>query len=68
MQNIRSIRAWMQADKLNLNENKTEAMLIGIRQQLSKVNLDTLPVGDTSVAIVNRARNLGVWFGSQAEF
>ena len=58
----------MQADKLKLNENKTEAMLIGIRQQLSKVNLDTLAVGDTSVAIVNKARNLGVWFDSQAEF
>ena len=65
---IRSIRAWMQADKLNLNENKTEAMLIGIRQQLSKVNLDTLAGGDTSVPIVNKARNLGVWFDSQAEF
>ena len=57
---IRAIRAWMQADKLKLNENKTEVMLIGTRQQLSKVNL----CGDTctNVAIVNKARNLGVWF------
>ena len=39
---IRAIRAWMQADKLQLNENKTEVMLIGTRQQLSKVNLGTL--------------------------
>ena len=62
---IRAIRAWMQADKLKLNENKTEVMLIGTRQQLSKVNLGTLTVGDTSVAIVNKARNLGVWFDSQ---
>ena len=38
---IRAIRAWMQADKLKLNENKTEVMLIGTHQQLSKVNLDT---------------------------
>ena len=45
----------MQADKLKLNENKTEVMLIGTRQQLSKVNLGTLTVGDTSVAIVNKA-------------
>ena len=41
---IRAIRAWMQADKLKFNENKTEVMLIGTRQQLSKVNLDTLIV------------------------
>ena len=65
---IRAIRAWMQSDKLKLNENKTEVMLIGTRQQLSKVNLGTLTVGDTSVAIVNKARNLGVWFGSQLNF
>ena len=65
---IRAIRAWMQADKLKLNENKTDVMLIGARQQLSKVNLDTLTVGDTSVAIVNKARNVGVWFDSQLNF
>ena len=68
---IHAIRAWMQADKLKLNENKTEVMLIGTyltRQQLSKVNLDTLTVGDTTVAIANKARNLGVWFDSQLNF
>ena len=43
-------------------------MLIGTRQQLSKVNLDALTVGDTSVAIVNKARNLGDWFDSQLNF
>ena len=48
-------QAWMQADKLKLNENKTEVMLIGTRQQLSKVNLGTLTVGDNSVVIVNKA-------------
>ena len=65
---IRATKALMQSDKLKLNENKTEVMLIGTRQQLSKVNLGTLTVGDTSVAIVNKARNLGVWFDSQLNF
>ena len=65
---IRALRAWMQADKLKLNESKTEVMLIGTRQQLRKVNLHTLTVGDTSVAIVNKALNLGVWFDSQLNF
>ena len=65
---IHAIRAWMQADKLKLNENKTEVMLIGTRQQLSKANIDTLNVGDTSIAIANKARNLGVWFDSQLNF
>ena len=52
----------MQADKLKLNENKTEVTLIGNRQQFSKVDLDTLTFGDTSVAIVNKGRSLVVWF------
>ena len=58
----------MQADKLKLNENKTEVMLIGTLQKLSKVNLDTPAVDDTSVATVNKARNLGVWFDSQLNY
>ena len=43
-------------------------MLIGTRQQLNKVNLTTLTVGDTSVATVDNAWNLGVWFYSQLNF
>ena len=66
---IRPISAWIQADKLKLSENKTEVILIGTRlEQLSKVNLGTLTVGDTSVAIVNKAQILGVWFDSQLNF
>ena len=48
--------------------DQTEIMLIGTRQQLNKVNLDTLTVGDTSVSTANEARNLGVWFDSQLNF
>ena len=58
----------MQADKLKLNENKTEVMLIGTRQKLSRVNLSTLTVDDTTVVTVNKARNLGVWFDSRLNF
>ena len=39
-------------------------MLIGTRQQLSKVRTDSLIVGDTQVKSVSEARNLGVWFYS----
>ena len=48
---IPAMRTWMQADKLKVNDNTTEVMLIGTCQQLSKVNLDTLTVGATSVVI-----------------
>ena len=51
---ISNIRMWV----------KTEFMLIGTKQQLSKVNIDSLTVGSIDVAPVSEARNLGTWFYS----
>ena len=56
---ISDIRKWMLKDKLKLNDDKTEFMLIGTKQQLSKVNIDCLTVGSIDVAPVTVARNLG---------
>ena len=36
-------------DRLMLNDDKTELMLIGTSQQLQKVNLNDITVGDTVV-------------------
>ena len=60
--------AWMIFDKLKLNEEKTEFMLIGTQQQLVKIRNDSLLVGDTHVPPVSEARNLGVWFDSNFQF
>ena len=46
---IRTERARLIVDKLRLNKDKSEFMLIGTRQQLSKVRTDSLMVGDTRV-------------------
>ena len=61
---VRDIRTWMLSDKLKTNDEKTEFMIIGTRQQLCKVNVDQLTVGDTSVAPVAVAKNLGTWLDS----
>ena len=61
---ISNIRMWELMDKLKLNDDKTEFMLIGTKQQLSKVNIDSLTVGSIDVAPVSEARNLGTWFDS----
>ena len=50
---IRAVRAWLIVDKLKLNEDNSEFMLIGTRQQLSKVRTDSLMVGDTPVKSVS---------------
>ena len=36
---------WMLTDKLKLNDEKTELMLMGTKQQLSKANIDCFTVG-----------------------
>ena len=57
---IRDLRTWMLHDKLKLNDDKTEFILIGTRQQLAKVDGISLCVGDSNVA----AKNLGTWIDS----
>ena len=44
------------------NDDKTELMLIGTRQQLKKVNWNDITVGDTVVEAKSVVRNLGSWF------
>jgi hypothetical protein len=65
---IRAVRAWMVIDKMKMNDGKTEFMIIGTRQQLTKVTVDRLIVGNSSITAVNKARNLGVWFDSNMNF
>ena len=60
---IRDLRTWMLHDKLKLNDNKTEFILIGTRQQLANVDGISLCVGD-SMAPVKSAKNLGTWIHS----
>ena len=47
---------WM--DKLKLNDEKTELVIIESRQQLEKVSVAELSVGDTSVASASTTRLL----------
>ena len=37
-------------------------MIIGIKKQLAKVNIDGLSVGESIIAPVTSVRNLGSWF------
>ena len=39
------IRKWMLADRLKINDDKTEFLVIGTKQQLAKVNIDSINVG-----------------------
>ena len=56
---ISAIRFWMIKDKLKVNDSKTEFILIGMRQQLAKVDIKGLVVGDATISPVTAVKNLG---------
>ena len=62
---VQVIRNWMSEKGLLMNEAKTEFILIGTRQQLAKVNIDHVKVGDVNIAPHSPVKNLGVWFDSK---
>lgn len=59
---INDAKDWMTNNKLKMNDDKTEFLLIGTRQQLEKVNISSISVGNVEVSPVSFARNLGSWF------
>jgi len=61
---IADIRSWIINDKLLLNDDKTEVLLIGTQyQQLNKLDRNScLRLGLNDIRSLSRARNLGVWF------
>ena len=52
----------MRKDQLMLNDEKTEFLIIGTRQQLSTVSIHSIKIGQTEVSPVASVRNLGTWF------
>ena len=51
--------------RLMLNDEKTEFTVIGTRQQLVKVKIDSLCVGHKAIFPSSELRNLGGWFDNQ---
>jgi len=55
---ILSITLERQLDEMNADE--TEFIWLGTRQQLAKVNLKSLVIGDQSIILLQNVRDLGV--------
>ena len=55
----------MISDNLMLNDDKTEFLVLGTKQQLAKVNIDNIKVGSANASPVPVVRNLGTWIDSQ---
>ena len=59
------IHSWMEHDKLLLNNEKTEFLVIGTRQQLSKVNISSITVANSAIMKSSVVRNLGSYIDDQ---
>ena len=63
---ISDLRNWMIRDRLMINDDKTELILIGTRQQLGKINdVCNISVGDYDIYPSSCVRNLGAWFDNK---
>ena len=56
---ISEIREWMIVNKLKLNDDKTEFIIFGSRQQLSKMGEVSINIGRVQLQLVDHVRNLG---------
>ena len=59
---VSEIRSWLLCNKLLINDSKTEFQIIGTKHQLSKIHLDNILVGNSSISSSMEVRNLGSWF------
>ena len=62
---ICDLKRWMLCNKLKLNDEKTEVLLLGSPYFLKKVPSITLQIGDSLVRSTSCAKNLGVLFDSE---
>jgi hypothetical protein len=64
---IAEIKAWMVANKLQLNEDKTELIVLGSKIKLSQMGDISLNIGGQMIKPTKSVRNLGVIFDAEMD-
>jgi hypothetical protein len=59
---LTEVRAWLVSQKLKFNDLKTEFLIIGTRQQLKKIEINSVRAGDVNIKPAESVRDLGAWF------
>ena len=62
---VKDIRSWMASNFLKLNDEKTELLVLGTPQNLAKLSMETVQVGDATIDCSSKVRNIGAVFDSQ---
>ena len=55
-----SIKNWMTVNRLKLNDDKTEAILLGPKERRNSINLKSIKVCEAEIEIVEKVRDLGL--------
>ncbi len=62
---LNKIKTFMSENRLKLNDDKTEFILIGSKYWLSKLDFDSITIGNVNIKAVDKARNLGIIFDKE---
>ena len=62
---ICEISDWMKKNKLKINEEKTEFLIVGTSQQRSKMQFDSISVGGLKIKSSPVVKNLGVYLDEE---
>ena len=62
---VSSISSWMTENRLKLNSEKTEFMLIGTKHQLSKMTFSSINISGETIPTRKSVRNLGIIFDAE---
>jgi hypothetical protein len=54
----------MLSNRLLINDSMTEFIIIGSKQQMSKININEITVGESMIEPVEVMQSLGMWFDS----
>ena len=65
---ISDVKSWMTVNKLKLNDDKTEVMLVSSKQMSHKLTVpDSMIVGDATISFTRAVKNLGVTLDNHLE-
>ena len=59
---------WMRTNLLKLNDDKTELIVLGTRQQLSKEGEVSIMIGNDTISTVPSVQNLGIHFDKELKW
>ena len=61
---ISDIKSWMSINKLKLNDDKTELLIVSTKHSQSKIQNKSVQIGSSIISASSNVRNLGIQFDS----